>query len=195
MIVMQYITAPYSALVGFLMSVLRLAMRQQKQHAIWFGRQINFILIFPLLLLISNLSFQPALWVPGWCLCCWPWQGKRSQVSWLWKIHCENQMFYVKSKYSIGNLNLQVCSCETEQWQSELPNLRLALLGKTTVTLNLLTEHRNVFGIHKRTFQAWHHSHPPLLERLDALKKFEWFLFKVLFITRGTCEVPLQGTC
>ena len=31
MIVMQYITAPYSALVGFLMSVLRYAMKQQNQ--------------------------------------------------------------------------------------------------------------------------------------------------------------------
>ena len=26
--------------------------------------------------------FQPALWVPGRCLCCWPWQSKRPQVRW-----------------------------------------------------------------------------------------------------------------
>ena len=60
MIVMQYITAPYSALVGFLMSVLRLAMRQQKQHAILFERQIYVVLIlipFCLILTMLLLSF------------------------------------------------------------------------------------------------------------------------------------------
>ena len=25
--------------------------------------------------------FQPALWVPGRCLCCWPWQSKMLEVS------------------------------------------------------------------------------------------------------------------
>ena len=29
----------------------------------------------------------------------------------------------------------------------------------------------------KINFQAWHHSHPPLLERLEALKKFEWTIY------------------
>ena len=61
MIVMQYITAPYSALVGFLMSVLRCAMRQQKQHAILFERQIYVVLIlipFCLILTMLHLSFS-----------------------------------------------------------------------------------------------------------------------------------------
>jgi len=85
MIVMQYITAPYSALVGFLMSVLS-----------------------------RRFEFQADAFAAG--------LGKAKDLK--------------SALVKLNNDNLS-------------------------------------FPIYDWLFSAWHHSHPPLLERLDALKKFE----------------------
>jgi len=51
-----------------------------------------------------------------------------------------------------------------------------ANLGKAKDLKSALVKLNNdnlSFPIYDWLFSAWHHSHPPLLERLEALKKFE----------------------
>ena len=89
-----------------------------------------------------------------------------------------------KSKYCIGNLKVR--SCETQQRQSELPNLRLALLGKTSKSkeyvylCNYLDLRSNFSGLA---------SLPPSTPGAAWCSEEVWVNY-----VYGPCEVPVQGT-